>query len=487
MDVTDIIDYNIDILNFHNLKDSFLQLAKDDPTQGFSFNATVYAGHTYGNADNLAEDDLKTKGLPLRLRLGSHLAMHLRHKLEHEKGYTSTVGISTSKLIAKLAGSLHKPKGQTTMLPPYDDQDARDSNITNFIDGHDIGKIPGIGHKLSQKLREHVLNRPPKIDEGLVYGGTKEKVSVRNLRLFPGLNPEKLEKLLGGPGWPSGIGNTIWALIHGVDDSEVSFARPVPTQISIEDSYIRLDTLPEVLKELNMLSRSLINRMRLDLTGSDEDDLPLEGTDYSEMSTSKRTSTKSKWLAHPKTIRLSTRPRPPLNADGTRTRSFKRISHSAPLPNFIFNLTVPVDLLAEKLVQEILVHMFRKLHPEKAGWNLSLVNVAVTNMAETGGESRTASGRNIGNMFKRQEDVLKDFRVVEEVEEDDASPPGPAEEKPSGDEDAFLPVPTDYDDADDGSWEDGEESSGSSCEVCGLNVPSFAMQAHQRYHRLGED
>lgn len=488
MDLTDIVDYNIDILNFNTLEESFFQLVKDDPTQGFPFNAAVYAGNTYGNADNIAGHDLKANALPLRLRLGSHLAMHLRHKLEDEKGYTSTVGISTSKLIAKLAGSLHKPKGQTTMLPPYESRGGLDSNVTTFVDGHDIGKIPGIGHKLSQKLREHVLNRPPDFEKGLVYGGTKEKVNVRDVRLFPGLSPEKLEKILGGPGWPSGIGNTVWALIHGVDDSEVTFARPVPKQISIEDSYIRLDTLPEVLKELNMLSKSLINRMRIDLTGSNEEDYPVEDTDNNDFSTKKHIA-KLKWLAHPKTIRLSTRPRPPLNADGTRTRSFKRISHSAPLPNFVFNLTDSVDSLAERLVQEVLIHMFRRLHPEKAGWNLSLVNIAVTNMAETGGESRTASGRNIGNMFKRQEDVLKDFRIVEEIEEDGDWPQDTASDEKTmdGDGKEFSPAPADYDDVDDGGWEDGEENPGSNCKVCGLPVPSFAMQAHQRYHRLGED
>jgi DNA polymerase iota len=39
-----------------------------------------------------------------------------------------------------------------------------------------------------------------------------------------------------------------------------------------------------------------------------------------------------------------------------------------------------IDALAERLVRESLFSMFRKLHPEKTGWNLSLLNVAVTNM-----------------------------------------------------------------------------------------------------------
>lgn len=54
--------------------------------------------------------------------------------------------VGTSKLLSKLVGNLNKPKSQTTLLPPYEPKasDGR-SNVIDFIDGHDIGKIPGIG------------------------------------------------------------------------------------------------------------------------------------------------------------------------------------------------------------------------------------------------------------------------------------------------------------------------------------------------------
>ncbi|WPH04997.1 Hypothetical protein R9X50_00789500 [Acrodontium crateriforme] len=421
MDTTDIVEYNLETLNRHDLENSFFQLSRDDPTAGFSFDASVLAGHKYpkdyiypGNPDDVVDN------LTFRLRLGSHLALYIRHQLEQQKGYTCTVGISTSKLLSKLVGNLNKPKGQTTLMPPLSQIDGQsNNNVIKFIDDHEVGKIPGIGFKLSQKLRDFYLGRPAEYDKGLIYGGRPEPVKVAELRNHPDVNPEMLEKLLAGPGSPHGIGYKIWCLLNGIDDTEVGQAKAVPSQISIEDSYIRLDTMPEVLRELETLAKSLIRRMHKDLVADDDD--VIEEV-QSETTTSSSLASK-KWLAYPKTVRLSTRPRPALRPDGTRPRSFKRLSHSAPLPRFIFSLSTNIDSLADRLVNEVLIAMFRKLHPEKQGWNLSLVNLAVTNMAETAGVTKTASGRDISHMFKKQDDVLRDFRVTDFTPPPDSGSP----------------------------------------------------------------
>ena len=43
-------------------------------------------------------------------------------------------------------GNLNKPKGQTTLLPPYEQKPGTgESNITLFLDAHDIGQIAGVG------------------------------------------------------------------------------------------------------------------------------------------------------------------------------------------------------------------------------------------------------------------------------------------------------------------------------------------------------
>ena len=493
MDVSDICDFNQSLLNHNDLAHSFFQLKKDDPTSGFAFDATEIAGHGYPSVAEGSEDPAydTNDNLMVRLILGSHLAQHLRWQMEEQKGYTSTVGISTNKLLSKLVGNLNKPKGQTTLLPPYTaavdhENDAIESIVTRFIDDFDIGKIPGIGFKMSQQIRNHVLSRPADFDTGLIYGGTKESVTVQNVRLYPGMGPEILEKILGGPGAPRGIGGKVWGLINGIDDTEVQKAKSVPTQISIEDSYIRLDTLPEVMKELRMLANSLIKRMHTDLLDDEGDS---------------GASTK-RWIAHPKTIRLSTRPRPPLNSDGTRTRTFNRLSRSGPLPVSVFSLKDSIDAVVEKLVQETLIPMFRKLHPYPSGWNLSLVNIGVTNMVEAASETGKGGGRDISRMFERQEEVLKEWKV-----EDRDIPPDPIlPEKKShteavndgfqtdpsagnevwpivaGSEDTIAPTQNTVDDV--GVWEEDEEEDDDreQCNTCGAIMPGFAMAAHERFH-----
>jgi DNA polymerase iota len=473
MDVTDIVDYNQNLLNPNDLRHSFFCLDRNDPTVGFAFDATAIAGQAYppdlvlvpSSATNPHGDPLTT-----RLILGSHFAQHLRLGLEEEKGYTSTVGISTNKLLCKLVGNVHKPKAQTTLLPPYDmPHDGHtdlDSNVTRFIDSHDIGKIPWIGHKMAQQIRNHVLSRPLDFGLGQLWGGTTDSVTARDVRLFPSMGAELLEHILGGPGAERGIGGKAWGLINGIDDVEVQKAKRIPTQISIEDSYGRLDTMAQVLKELRVLATSLINRMHTDLLEDDDE-----------------TGSKTRWIANPRTLRLSTRSRPPPNEDGPRSRSFNRISRSAPLPNFIFNLHTSIDATADKLLHESLVPMFKRLHPHP-GWALSLLNIAVTNMVEGAG-----AGRDIGTMFRRQEDVLREWKVAPETEPAAVSN---AAEPSAGRDAAHFPaagsedaLPQTQDSVEEYEWE-GEEHR-EECGVCGAVMPGFAMDAHERFHSLEEE
>ncbi|KAG9232281.1 hypothetical protein BJ875DRAFT_89236 [Amylocarpus encephaloides] len=511
MDVTDLVAYNQALLNQNDLSNSFFQLKQNDPMAGFSYDATKIAGHTFPATrhDEDLESPLNTSLEPgdqllVRLKLGSHLARHIRLSLEEHQGYTSTVGISTNKILSKLVGNLNKPKGQTTVLPPYVSPNEESPPATNtnnvllFLDGHDIGKIPGIGFKMSQRIRNHVLSRPTKFEVGLIYGGTQDSIASGDVRLFPGMGPDLLEKILGGPGSERGIGGRAWNLINGIDDTEVQQAKKVPSQISIEDSYIRLDTMPQVLKEFRILASSLVKRMHTDLLEDDDDP---------------SSESQKRWVAHPKTLRLSTRPRPPPHTDGTRTRSFNRISRSSPLPNFVFNLKEAIDATVEKLVQVALVPMFRRLHPQQGGWNLSLMNLAVTNMVETASEDGTGCGRDIGRMFKRQEEALKEWKVedrdmppdvifapkedhemlfddgreVEPSAGDDISKAawGNATDIPTGSEDLLYPTQNTASDI----WDDGDDNNDENndmCTICQAIMPAFAMAAHHCYHDLDE-
>ncbi|KIX97214.1 uncharacterized protein Z520_07329 [Fonsecaea multimorphosa CBS 102226] len=476
LDCTDMVDYNMGLLNLNDLSHSFFCMSRDDPTVGFTYDASSVYGPTYpSNPPPSVQLSSEDEELRLRLVLGSHLARHLRHELESQKGYTSTVGIAMNKLLAKLAGNVNKPKNQTTILPPCEPNGSVESNITRFLDDHDIGKIPGIGFKLAQKIRAHVLGRDAAFAEGLVYGGTKESVTVLDVRSYPGMGPKLLDDILAGPGSSKGIGGRIWDLINGVDDSEVAKVKRVPSQISQEDSYMKyLHTFEQVKNQLQILGERLIRRMQIDLLEDADDD----GRGAGE-------NPRRRWMAHPRTLRLSTRPRPLLGPDGARARTFQRSSRSGPMPNFVFSLNETTSALAQRLVEEALVPMFRKLHHEHASWNLSLINIAATNMAETAAETKESQGRDIGRMFRRQDEVLKDFRVTVHPDEaehtESAIPNSPAAQSPDTvrtGSDIGMPAENDWDS------EDGESQPLERCEICENAIPAFALAAHQRYHEL---
>lgn len=468
LDVTDMIDYNMSLLNHHDLANSFFCLDKQDPTVGFQFDATSYCGPTYpestGNSlsGSAAAED---RSLAQRLILGSHLAYYIRSRLDNERGYTATVGISTSKLLSKLVGNAHKPNNQTTLTPPYSSNAGADeiSNVNRFIDDHEVGKIPGIGFKSAQKIRSYILHREATF-EPYTERNEKDQVKVRDVRLSPTMGPPKLLDLLGGHGTTRDVGTRTWGLLNGVDNSEVLEARSVPTQISIEDSYMGLQYFEDVKKQLQLLATSLIKRMRTDLIDEEDRDDAKENDG-------------PRWIAHPRSLRLSTRRRSPKNADGSRDYSYAngRISRSGPVPKYMFSVAESAEAVAEKLVDDCLVSMFRKLHPDKAFGELSLINVAVTNMVESAGDDRQSSGRDIGKMFKQQGSIAS--AAVETNHQNDQSYQGSATENLA---DATIGAQVG-----ETAWEESDEEdlpSTQLCDVCGSHIPLFAFRAHALYH-----
>jgi len=47
MDVTDMVDYNLGLLNHNDLANNFFCLSNTDPTAGFAFDHSSVAGQTY--------------------------------------------------------------------------------------------------------------------------------------------------------------------------------------------------------------------------------------------------------------------------------------------------------------------------------------------------------------------------------------------------------------------------------------------------------
>ena len=263
--------------------------------------------------------------------------------------------------------------------------------------------------------------------------------------------------------------------------------------------------MSEVKRELMVLASSLIKRMRLDLTTSEEDDMSKNSGGEYEHETA---ITPNRWLARPQALRLSTRPRPPRNPDGSRQRIFNRISKTGPMPSAVFSFKHDIGTLAEKLVNESLLPLFRQLHPEKSGWDLSLVNLCATNIVLVGMNNKDGAGRDIGHMFRRQDEVLKHWKVKDtdttlsglEGSPADASNEHTANSirhvspplRPNQNDHPIwqckedIQQGTQSSSVEGGSWDNEVDASddGGICVICGAIMPSFAMIAHQQFHSL---
>lgn len=471
LDVTDIVNYNVALLNRNALPYSFFCLARENPQLGFNFDASALAGCVTGASQGQVNHN---NTLYVRLLLASHLARHLRLKIE-EEGYTSACGISTSKLLSKLVCSVNKPRNQTTLLSLHQ------HDVLKFVDLLGLRKVPGIGGKTTHALETFLLGSDVDTD-GVA---NVSSVSVGQLRCHPDVSPYMLEQLLGSrPGSERGIGERIWALLHGVDDTEVKAASSVPTQISIEDTYPGpkggLKTLEEVERELSKLATSLLRRMHVDLS-EEEAGRGLVESSSATVSDKDPSIRRIKWLAHPKTLRLSTRPKTSI-ADG-KPYNWGRSSRSQALPNFIFN-SDNNEATVKKLVEETLLSMFFKLNPDKGDWNIGMINICVANMTLTATEKDTAgSGRDISHMFKRQDDTLRDFKVYVP---DDFAPQDPEEVVDTHDaEDGAMWIDDVESDTDLEPWD--AQNGSQPCGICGHYIPPFAAAAHGRYHDFGDD
>lgn len=475
LDVTDLVEFNVGLLNRNALPDSFFCLSRDNPEKGFSFDATAIAGcvtgngHGEGNYDNL---------LFVRLVLASHLARHIRLKIE-EEGYTSACGISTNKVLSKLAGTVNKPRNQTTLLSLHEDE------VLKFMDSYGLRQVPGIGGRITHTLESYFHGREADTDT-FVNGSA---VKVGEFRTRQEVSSHMLEKLLGSrPGAEKGIGEKVWALLHGIDDTDVKTASLVPTQISIEDTYPGpnggLNTSAEIERELVKLAASLLRRMHVDLTEVDEPD--------KDSAVSVDGPRRTKWLAHPRTLRLSTRPK--TAPDEGTPYNWGRASRSQPLPTFVFH-DVDREIIVGKLVKEALFPMFHQLNPEKAeGWNIGMINICVANMTLTATEDAAGSGRDISQMFKKQDEVLREFRVYDEGSEASLKVTRISDAAESSNEPGLNCTLSDGDDMDFGdgyeseseseAW--GDQNGSQPCPRCGHYLPVFAISAHQRYHALEE-
>ncbi|KAI1869065.1 uncharacterized protein JN550_006052 [Neoarthrinium moseri] len=152
----------------------------------------------------------------------------------------------------------------------------------------------------------------------------------------------------------------------------------------------------------------------------------------------------------------------------------------------VWNLLHGIDNAAVKEASDVPSQISiedTRLHNERQGWNLALINICVTNMVLTGNEDGIGGGRDISVMFRTQDAKLKEFTVY-----DNSPQANPYVADASGLE-CMKQTPQEQSkqdsDIESVGWEE-EDGYTHVCPLCGNTIPQFALPAHERFHALGE-
>jgi len=129
------------------------------------------------------------------------IADHMRETIFNEVGITVSVGISTTRILAKIASEMNKPNG-TTIIP------AR--RITNFLRDVPVGDIPGIGGSRKQLMR---------------------KLNIKTAYDFASTPLERVDLVLGK------VGIDLWNELNGTPVFKLELNPPAPKSITRSASF----------------------------------------------------------------------------------------------------------------------------------------------------------------------------------------------------------------------------------------------------------
>lgn len=150
----------------------------------------------------------------------------IQERILEETSLTSSIGLSVSKLIAKIASDYNKPSG-ITVVPPEAAQ--------RFLDGLPVGRVPGIGKKSEEELR---------------------KIGISKLGDIGRLSPGYLEERFGR------FGERLLEICRGEGGGEVmpySSPKSVSNEITLAEDTDDYDLLE---KHLLALSENVGGRLR---------------------------------------------------------------------------------------------------------------------------------------------------------------------------------------------------------------------------------
>ncbi|MEO8615881.1 MAG: DNA polymerase IV [Luteolibacter sp.] len=162
---------------------------------------------------------------------GGSIAREIRAQIDEEIRLTASAGISTNKLIAKIASDWHKPNGQMEVTP---------EEIAGFIAALPVGRLWGVGGKMREKL---------------------SALGVETCADLQQLDQIELARRFGK--W----GLELWSLCRGIDERPV---RPDRTRKSLSSEMTFAENI-QVLPALIPPMRGLIEGLAEDLAGKHAD------------------------------------------------------------------------------------------------------------------------------------------------------------------------------------------------------------------------
>jgi DNA polymerase IV (DinB-like DNA polymerase) len=155
------------------------------------------------------------------------VALNIKEQVVQQEHITCSIGIAPNKLIAKIASDHQKPNGLTIVKP---------ENANEFLRQLPVNKIPGVGKKAEEKLRQlHVT-------------------TVEQLSAYP---PSILLQTFG-----KNLGGYLYRAARGEDDEPVK-ERDQPTQLS-RIGTLKKNTreLADILPLLNELTASVAAKLK---------------------------------------------------------------------------------------------------------------------------------------------------------------------------------------------------------------------------------
>lgn len=206
---------------------------------------------------SLDEAFLDVSGARRRLGSASHIGEYIRTRVQDEQGITCSVGVASTKFVAKLASGRCKPDG--LLVVPAD-------RIVEFLHPLPIGALWGVGDKTEEALH---------------------RLGLRTVADLANTPVGTLERALG-----AAAGRHLWELSWGRDDRSV-VPDVAEKSLGSEETFSTDVDDPEVIRrELLRLSQGVAARLRSRSTAGRTVVIRVRFADFT-------TITRSRTLAHP--------------------------------------------------------------------------------------------------------------------------------------------------------------------------------------------